>query len=227
MRSRCVSRCISPTPEGHTKRGARGGDGRAGAQHRGHAAESADGPDLFAARPAEDHPDGQQARVHRSGDANLGAPQRVALKQIEPGKPNQTAYVESFNGRLRDECLNEHWFITLAHARVEIERWRREINEEKPKRSLGGLPPAAYVRQIADKALTKAGDTLIPTATQGGGDIGAKRFPSLLALARSAAGWRGVIRNLRITAGAPEPIRQITCFSASAAPWREPPPPIH
>lgn len=96
----------------------------------------------------------------------------VALKQIEPGKPNQTAHVESFNGRLRDECLNEHWFSSLAHARVEIERWRREINEERPKRSLGGLPPAAYARQIADKALTTAGDTLIPIATQGGGTSG-------------------------------------------------------
>ena len=83
--------------------------------------------------------------AHRNG---------VALKLIEPGKPGQNAYVESFNGRLRDECLNEHWFISLAHARVEIERWRREYNEERPKRSLGGLPPAAYARQLADKALT-------------------------------------------------------------------------
>ena len=45
----------------------------------------------------------------------------VALRLIEPGKPNQNAYVESFNGRLRDECLNEHWFPTLLHARTEIE----------------------------------------------------------------------------------------------------------
>jgi transposase InsO family protein len=56
-------------------------------------------------------------RAHRMG---------VALKLIEPGKPNQNAYVESLNGRLRDECLNEHWFTSLAHARFEIERWRRE-----------------------------------------------------------------------------------------------------
>ncbi|MDO7934714.1 integrase core domain-containing protein, partial [Xanthomonas euvesicatoria] len=45
-------------------------------------------------------------------------------------------YVESFNGRLRDECLNEHWFPTLLHARTEIERWRREYNEERPKMTL-------------------------------------------------------------------------------------------
>lgn len=50
----------------------------------------------------------------------------VALRLIQPGKPNQNAYVESLNGRLRDECLNEHWFPTLLHARTEIERWCRE-----------------------------------------------------------------------------------------------------
>ncbi len=52
----------------------------------------------------------------------------VTLRLIEPGKPNQNAYIESFNGRLRDECLNEHWFLNLAHARAVIETWRREYN---------------------------------------------------------------------------------------------------
>lgn len=78
----------------------------------------------------------------------------IALKLIEPGKPNQNAYVESFNGRLRDECLNEHWFVSLAHAQAEIERWRKEYNEERPKKSLGGLTPAAYAKQLAAKTLT-------------------------------------------------------------------------
>ena len=73
----------------------------------------------------------------------------VALRLIEPGKPNQNAYIESFNGRLRDECLNDHWFISLAHARVVIEAWCREYNEERPKRALGGLTPSAYARQLA------------------------------------------------------------------------------
>jgi transposase InsO family protein len=80
----------------------------------------------------------------------------VALKLIEPGKPNQNAYVESFNGRLRDECLNEHWFTSLQHARVLIENWRREYNERRPKKSLGGLTPALYAKQMAEKALTMA-----------------------------------------------------------------------
>lgn len=49
---------------------------------------------------------------------------------------------------LRDECLNEHWFPSLLHARAEIERWRREYNEERPKKALGGLTPAAYAKQL-------------------------------------------------------------------------------
>ena len=76
----------------------------------------------------------------------------VLLRLIEPGKPNQNAYVESFNGRLRDECLNEHWFTHLLHARTVIELWRREYNDERPKKALGGLTPAAYAKQLADKA---------------------------------------------------------------------------
>nr|WP_240003952.1 IS3 family transposase [Luteibacter sp. 9135] len=72
----------------------------------------------------------------------------VQLRLIEPGKPNQNAYIESFNGRLRDECLNEHWFPSLLHARTEIENWRRECNEERPKKALGGLTPAAYAKQL-------------------------------------------------------------------------------
>lgn len=78
----------------------------------------------------------------------------VALRLIEPGKPNQNAYVESFNGRLRDECLNEHWFVSLDHARTVIEAWRREYNEERPKRSLGGLTPAQYAKQLAARPST-------------------------------------------------------------------------
>ena len=78
----------------------------------------------------------------------------IALRLIEPGKPNQNAYIESFNGRFRDECLNEHWFTSLAHAQVVIESWRREYNEERPKKTLGGLTPAAYAEQLTMKTVT-------------------------------------------------------------------------
>jgi len=83
----------------------------------------------------------------------------VTLRLIEPGKPNQNAYIESFNGRLRDECLNEHWFLNLAHAQVLIEAWRREYNEERPKKALGGLTPAAYAKQLAENSATVASDS--------------------------------------------------------------------
>lgn len=82
----------------------------------------------------------------------------IQLKLIEPGKPNQNAYVESFNGRLRDECLNEHWFMNLVHARTMIEAWRREYNEERLKKALGGLTPAQYARQLAGKSAAVAGE---------------------------------------------------------------------
>jgi transposase InsO family protein len=78
--------------------------------------------------------------------------EKVDLRLIEPGKPNQNAYIESFNGRLRDECLNEHLILNLEHARQIIERWRREYNEERPKKSLGGLTPSQYARQLTMKA---------------------------------------------------------------------------
>ncbi len=58
---------------------------------------------------------------------------QVTLRLIEPGKPTQNACIESFNGRFRDECLNEHWFTSVAHADVVIEAWRREYNEKRPK----------------------------------------------------------------------------------------------
>ena len=83
----------------------------------------------------------------------------VQLRLIEPGKPNQNAYIESFNGRLRDECLNEHWFPSLLHARTEIETWRREYNEERPKKVLGGMTPSAYAKQLAMKAVSSTSDS--------------------------------------------------------------------
>lgn len=90
---------------------------------------------------------------------NWAHAQGVQLFLIEPGKPNQNAYIESFNGRFREECLNEHWFTSLRHAQVVIERWRREYNEERPKKSLGGLTPAAYARSLTRKSATLPPDS--------------------------------------------------------------------
>ena len=79
-----------------------------------------------------------------------GAP----LRLIEPGKPTQNAYIESFNGRFRDECLNEHWFTSLTHARAIIEDWQREYNDERPKKALSGLTPTVYARQLTTRTET-------------------------------------------------------------------------
>jgi putative transposase len=73
----------------------------------------------------------------------------VALDFIQPGKPTQNAFIESFNGKFRVECLNEHWFINLADARKKIEDWRCEYNTFRPHSSLGGMPPSVFAsRQI-------------------------------------------------------------------------------
>jgi len=71
----------------------------------------------------------------------------VKLSFIRPGKPIENAFIESFNGRFRDECLNEHWFRTVEDARVRIEAWRHEYNAERPHSSLGHLTPAEFARQ--------------------------------------------------------------------------------
>jgi hypothetical protein len=63
---------------------------------------------------------------------------------IEPDRPTQNAYIESFNGKFRDECLNEHWFETLAQARIEIAVWRRDYNEVRPHSSCNRMPPAKF-----------------------------------------------------------------------------------
>lgn len=70
----------------------------------------------------------------------------VELRFIEPGKPTQNAFVESFNGRFRDECLNQHWFVNLADAQRTIEQWRQDYNTARPHSSLGNLTPAEFAR---------------------------------------------------------------------------------
>ena len=84
----------------------------------------------------------------------------VQLSFIRPGKPNENAYIESFNGKFRDECLNEHWFITMAQARRVIEEWRVEYNTERPHSSLGNLTP----EEFAERCLSGTGRSALLTA---------------------------------------------------------------
>jgi putative transposase len=64
-----------------------------------------------------------------------------------PGKPTENAYIESFNGRLRDECLNVTQFLSLEDARAKIEAWRVDYNEQRPHSSLGNLTPGEFTRR--------------------------------------------------------------------------------
>jgi len=75
----------------------------------------------------------------------------VAWHYIDPGKPIQNAFIESFNGRLRDEFLNETLFTSLAQARAALEEWRRDYNTVRPHSSIGWMTPAAYAAQFATR----------------------------------------------------------------------------
>lgn len=68
----------------------------------------------------------------------------VRLDHIRPGKPVENAFIESFNGRLRDECLNSHWFRTITEACRDIEAWRSDYNQVRPHSRLGDLPPEVF-----------------------------------------------------------------------------------
>lgn len=76
-----------------------------------------------------------------------GMERKIELVHIEPGRPVQNAFVESFHGKLRDECLNASWFGSLFEARVKIAAWKKGYNEERPHSSLGYLAPREYARR--------------------------------------------------------------------------------
>jgi putative transposase len=74
----------------------------------------------------------------------------VTLDFSRPGKPTDNAFIEAFNGRLRAECLNTHWFLTLADAREKLEAWRRYYNEDRPHGAIGNKPPIAFINHGGD-----------------------------------------------------------------------------
>ena len=74
--------------------------------------------------------------------------QGVEQHFIQPGKPMQNGYIESFNGKFRDECLNENWFVSLSDARQIIEQWRRYYNQERPHSALGYRTPEEFAAEV-------------------------------------------------------------------------------
>jgi putative transposase len=87
---------------------------------------------------------------------------KVQLAFIRPGKPIENAYIESFNGRFRDECLNEHWFFTIDHARAVIEAWRNEYNEQRSHSSLNYLTPTQFATQARENSMLENVVSLTP-----------------------------------------------------------------
>lgn len=85
----------------------------------------------------------------------------IALVHIQPGKPMQNGYLESFNGRLRDECLNANWFLNIVDAKQKIERWRVEYNEERPHSSLAYRTPNEFAEVCSELTSGMAGAGLI------------------------------------------------------------------
>jgi putative transposase len=84
----------------------------------------------------------------------------VKLFFIEPGKPTQNAFIESFNGKFRDLCLNQNWFSTIEEARLIIEAWRQNYEEVRPHSSLGGLTPKEFASKNRDELNGKSFRTM-------------------------------------------------------------------
>jgi putative transposase len=81
---------------------------------------------------------------------------RVRLLFITPGRPIENAYIESFNGKFRDECLNEHWFLSLDEVRATIEQWRIDYNRDRPHSSLGHLTPEEFAAKNRTEPSTQS-----------------------------------------------------------------------
>ena len=79
---------------------------------------------------------------------------KVRMDFSGPATPTDNAHIESFNGSLRDECLNVHWFETLTEAQEKIEWWRRDYNESRPHITLGNIPPAEFALQTRNSCAT-------------------------------------------------------------------------
>jgi putative transposase len=89
-----------------------------------------------------------QGTEFTSRDLDLWAHHRgVVLDFSRPGKPTDNAFIESFNGKFRGECLNTHWFMSLDDARRKCEDWRRDYNEHRPHSAIGNFSPAALMNR--------------------------------------------------------------------------------
>jgi putative transposase len=114
---------------------------------------------------------------------------KVRIDFSRPGKPTDNAHVESFNGRLREECLNSHWFVSMEDAKRAIEAWRVDYNESRPHRALGNQTPLEFALAASTSACSK-GDKKPETHNQFGTKTGSpsksRRLTTSSALKRGA-----------------------------------------
>ena len=101
--------------------------------------------------------------------------QKIDLVHIQPGKPTQNAYVESFNSKLREECLRVSWFQNLFEARRIIAAWHRDYNQRRPHSSLNYMTPAEFAAQASGGK--DAGSACLENA------LGVSHFPTATAAA--------------------------------------------
>ncbi len=94
----------------------------------------------------------------------------VELQFIQPGKPVQNAHIESFNSRLRDECLSQHWFASLSHMRSVVDNWREDYNHHRPHCTLGYVTPPGRAVRCQQHAGDNAQNPALPAT---------KRIPGL------------------------------------------------
>ena len=95
---------------------------------------------------------------------------KVRLHFITPGRPTENGYIESFHGKFREECLNEHWFLTLDDARETIENWRIDYNQVRPHSSLGYLTPEEF-RNAKGYANVESKERFPHSHSHGGGEL--------------------------------------------------------
>jgi hypothetical protein len=104
---------------------------------------------------------GQRAWIRRDGLGCLGDATRVHLHFTQPEELVQNTFIESVNGKFRDECLNEPWFLTRQEAQLVIEAWRREYNEERTHSAIGHLTPTEFINHHHNQPQTAQESTLL------------------------------------------------------------------
>ncbi len=80
---------------------------------------------------------------------------KVELDYSRPGKPTDNAFIESFNGKVRQECLNQHWFLSLSDAKVKLELWREDYNSSRPHSSLNYMSPVEFTQTCTLQGVEK------------------------------------------------------------------------